>query len=231
MKWLMICIAVFITACNGSSQIYKEISPDTFEKTVSNEIVQLLDVRTAAEFRTGHIKSALQANWNDEKEFTERTNALNKQRPVYVYCLSGPRSHAAAEWLLKRGFTMVVELKGGIKNWKMLGKPVVSQVNTKQMTTEEYQQQITGKEYVLVDFGAEWCPPCKKMEPVINSFIKGNAEVFLFKIDGGLHTNLMKTLNVEALPTFLLLKNGKEVWRFTSLLTLEELESVWKAKK
>jgi rhodanese-related sulfurtransferase len=231
MRWLLLYVSVFIAGCNSSAQIYREINADTFEKTMQNEIVQLLDVRTAAEFRTGHIKSALQANWNNEEEFKERTNALDKQKPVYVYCLSGPRSHAAAEWLLKNGFTMVVELKGGIKNWKMQGKPVESTVRIKQMTEQEYQQQITGKSYVLVDFGADWCPPCKKMEPVINSFAKRNTEVFLFKIDGGIHTDLMKTMNIESLPTFILLKNGKEVWRNSGLLTSIELESAWNSKK
>ena len=67
---------------------------------------------------------------------------------------------------------------------------------------------------VLVDFGAEWCPPCKKMEPVLNQFMKQNAtKLTLVKMDGGVETELMKTLNVDALPTFILYKNGKEVKR------------------
>jgi rhodanese-related sulfurtransferase len=54
-----------------------------------------LDVRTAAEYQSGYLKNALLANWNDETEFKERIIALNKNKPVYTYCLSGARSHVA----------------------------------------------------------------------------------------------------------------------------------------
>jgi thiol-disulfide isomerase/thioredoxin len=173
----------------------------------------------------------LQANWNDNKEFTERVSSLDKNKPVYVYCMSGPRSQAAGEWLRNNGFTNVVELKGGFSNWKVTGKPSEGTPDTKQMTIEEYTQQITGKEYVLVDFGAEWCPPCKKMEPIIHEFTAANPGIFFFKIDGGIHTDVMKQLNAEGLPTFILLKNGQEVWRHKGILSKEELEKIWLEKK
>jgi hypothetical protein len=41
----------------------------------------------------------------------------------------------------------------------------------------------------------------------------------------------MKQLNAEGLPTFLLLKNGQEVWRYKGILTLEELIKIWQEKK
>jgi thioredoxin len=173
----------------------------------------------------------LQANWNNADEFKTRTSALDKNRAVYVYCLSGGRSSAAAIWLRQQGFTNVVELRGGFSSWKRADKPVEGMANIPQMTLAEYQQQITGKEYVLVDFGAEWCPPCRKMEPTINEFIANNKNVTLLKIDGGVHTDLMKQLNVEGIPTLLFLKNGTELWRKNGVVEKEELNNMFQSKK
>jgi rhodanese-related sulfurtransferase len=229
-KGLLVCFLLFSMSCNTTAQTNKEVSANEFEKGLTKD-VQLLDVRTAREYRNGHLKGSLQANWNDNKEFTERVSSLDKNKPVYVYCMSGPRSQAAGEWLRNNGFTNVVELKGGFSNWKVTGKPSEGTPDTKQMTIEEYTQQITGKEYVLVDFGAEWCPPCKKMEPIIHEFTAANPGIFFFKIDGGIHTDVMKQLNAEGLPTFILLKNGQEVWRHKGILSKEELEKIWLEKK
>jgi len=204
---------------------------DDFEKGLNAKEIQLLDVRTAGEFRNGHIKGSLQANWNNEREFSDRTASLDKSKPVYVYCLSGGRSRAAAAWLVENGFKNVVNLEGGFNSWKRSGKPVEGMPDVKQMTAADYQQQITGKEYVLVDFGAEWCPPCRKMEPVVNDFIAANKNISFLKIDGGIHTDLMKYLNAEVLPTFILLKNGQEVWRYSGVLSSEELKKIWMEKK
>jgi rhodanese-related sulfurtransferase len=231
MRLVLVSLFGLLVSCNIGAQNSREVSVDQFEQELKQPMIQLLDVRTAGEYRSGHIKSALQANWNDPKEFADRTSALNKQQPVYVYCLSGPRSKAAAEWLLANGFQQVVELKDGFSNWKRKGKPVEGTASVKQMTMRDYQQQIAGKEYVLVDFGAEWCPPCRKMEPIINQFLAEQKEIFFLKIDGGMHTNLMEQLQADGLPTFILLKNGVETWRYKGLLTSEELNAVWTSKK
>ncbi len=231
MRLLLSSLLILLVSCNGRAQTIKEVSADQFEKDLQQSNVQLLDVRTAGEYRSGHIKSALQANWNDEKEFADRTSALDKQKPLYVYCLSGPRSSAAAEWFRANGFQKVVELKAGFNGWKRSGKPVEGMADVKQMTMNDYQQQIAGKEYVLVDFGAEWCPPCRKMEPIVNEFLAQHKEISFFKIDGGIHTDLMKQLNADGLPTFILLKKGQEVWRYKGVLTTEELNKIWSEKK
>jgi thioredoxin len=80
---------------------------------------------------------------------------------------------------------------------------------------------------VLVDFGATWCPPCKKMEPVIQQLkVKMNKKVQISYVDGGQQTALMDQQKVEALPTFILYKSGKEVWRKQGIVTEEEFTQV-----
>jgi thioredoxin-like negative regulator of GroEL len=69
------------------------------------------------------------------------------------------------------------------------------------------------------------------MEPIINEFIASNKNVTLLKIDGGVHTDLMKQLKVEGIPTLLFLKNGAELWRKDGVVEKEELNSMFQSKK
>ena len=77
------------------------------------------------------------------------------------------------------------------------------------------------------DIGAEWCPPCVRMAPVIDSLAtKKNLNFILVKIDGGEQEQLVKELAIEALPTFIIYKNGKEIWRKKGIIAAEELAEI-----
>ena len=226
MKYFLSAFLFMITACSLNGQQANAINPDAFLKAMSAGKIQVLDVRTADEYKSGHINNALQANWLDKNEFNDRTSHLDKNKTVYIYCLSGGRSGAAAEVLRTKGYN-VINLEGGINAWKRESKPLVGvDPNAKQTSMASYEGQVRSTNIVLVDFGAEWCPPCKKMEPVLDAFMKqNNKKLTLVKTDGGIETALMKSLKVEALPTFILYKNGKEVKRKQGLVTQEEFNS------
>lgn len=233
MRCILALLLAFITSCNSHAQSHKSVSADAFEAGMNTEpgITQILDVRTAGEFKTGHIKKALQADWNNFSEFQQRVQALDKKKPLYVYCLSGPRSNEAAKWLTQNGFMLVVDLKGGLLQWRKAGKPLEKAENIPQMSAAQFQQQLQGKDYVLVDFGADWCPPCRKMEPDVNLFLSRHPEISFLKIDAGVHTDLMKQLQVNGIPTLLLIKKGTEVWRHTGITSADELEIQWKNRQ
>jgi rhodanese-related sulfurtransferase len=220
---LLLAIAFLMTGCTQAQSDYK-LDAAAFEAGIKKADVQVLDVRTAAEFRTGYIKKALHADWNDSRQFSERTQHLDKNKPVYVYCLSGVRSASAANWLRKSGFALVYELKGGLISWKNSSKPIEGSSVRKQMTIAEYEALTKSHAVVLVDFGAEWCPPCKKMEPILHEIQKEKAGQFiLVKVDGGIDTDVLKSQSVDALPVFVVYKNGKEVWRKQGIVSKEEL--------
>jgi rhodanese-related sulfurtransferase len=75
----------------------------------------LLDVRTEAEYRQGHLP---QAHLIPEAEVASRARAElpNKDTPVFVYCRSGVRSASAARTLAALGYTQVFDA-GGILSW------------------------------------------------------------------------------------------------------------------
>lgn len=215
---LFTCITFISCAQNKNT-----ISVIDFASGIQNKDAQILDVRTAVEFKSGHIKNALQANYNNTQEFKERTQHLDKNKPIYIYCLSGVRSAYAMEDLRAMGFDNLYHLKGGINAWKQNNKPVEGASKTIQMTELEYQQFIVKNKIVLVDFGADWCPPCVKMKPVITEVLKQNLSVQLLNVDGGVDLNLMEKQKVEALPVFIIYKNGIEVWRKQGIVSAEEL--------
>lgn len=127
MNKLLLSVMALFTGCLTScgQQDIKSVDADEFEKTISRDGVQLLDVRTEAEFSEGHIASDKVKNIDyRQSDFIEQADGeLDKGRPVAVYCRSGRRSMDAARLLAKRGFE-VINLEGGILEWQERGKPV-----------------------------------------------------------------------------------------------------------
>ncbi|KAK0575179.1 hypothetical protein LWI29_035124 [Acer saccharum] len=66
---------------------------------------------------------------------------------------------------------------------------------------------------LVIDFTATWCGPCKSMEPAIKEFVAKYTEVEFIKIDVDKFTEIAKEFAIEAMPTFILVKKGKEVDR------------------
>ncbi len=216
----------FIILLNFSCHSQKSktvLSVEEFEKGINQSNIQVLDVRTTGEFLNGHIKNSLHADWLNNDQFKERTEYIDKDKPVYIYCLSGARSAAAAEWLRKNGYIEVLELNGGLNAWKKNNKELEGAKNEKQMSMDEYYSLLNSEAILLVDFGAKWCPPCVKMEPVLAELESDKTVLHkLITIDAGVHTDIQKELSIDALPVFIIYKNGKEVWRKQGLVTKNE---------
>jgi rhodanese-related sulfurtransferase len=95
----------------------KILDPIAYATAVSGKKVQLVDVRTAREYRSGHIKNALNIDFFDAPNFSKSFEKLDKNKPVYLYCRSGSRSKNAARKLLAMGFSEIFDLKGGYLRW------------------------------------------------------------------------------------------------------------------
>ena len=221
---LPLLLAASLYACNSNAQEKISLAPKDFENGINEQKIQLLDVRTLAEYQTGHLKNALLADWTNQSQFKERVAYLDKAKPIYAYCLSGVRSRQAAEWMQKNGFETVFNLEGGMVAWKKADMPVEGQKEVKQITLEQYLSGIPANKTVLVDFGAVWCPPCKKMEPILDTLVTSKEVSFtLLKMDGGEQIQLVKQLNIDAFPTFIIYKKGKEIWRKQGMADRKEL--------
>lgn len=225
MKRFVIVLWVFLAGLSYSALSQEPVlDPKTFDSQVTGKQVQLLDVRTTDEYSKNHLSNSMHAEWLDKNEFKRRTQYLDKSAPVYVYCLSGGRSHAAAEALRKEGYTQVYELKGGLTAWKASNLPVEQAAGGKDLTLEEFEHIIGKEGTVLVDFGAPWCPPCRQMIPVVDQLEKSEPTVKVVRLNADESASAMKALKIEALPTFIVYKNGKETWRKLGIVPINELK-------
>ncbi len=64
---------------------------------------------------------------------------------------------------------------------------------------------------VVVDFYAKWCGPCKKMEPFLSSLSKKYDSTIFVKVDVDVNEEVSGLLQVDAMPTFILFKNGRKI--------------------
>lgn len=191
----------------------------------------IIDVRTPEEFATGYINGANNINVND-KNFVNRLSLLDKTAPVYLYCKGGLRSAQAATILQEQGFTQVYDLKGGIMAWNNqelpLTSPSVAIADT--YTIQQFDSLLTSNTKVLVDFYADWCLPCKKMEPGLRSLQQeytGKVAVIRINVDEA--KTLTKKLKLEELPVLITYANGKEVKRLTGYQTDAAMKKLIKA--
>lgn len=77
----------------------------------------------------------------------------------------------------------------------------------------------------LIDFWAEWCPPCKMMDPIVGEIekeFKGKVEVV--KIDVDKEQKKSEKYEIFSIPTYILEKNGKEIDRITGARRKEEFK-------
>ena len=232
---MAIVLAIALSACSNQQQAQAVTQvPDSVklsaivfnDKLENTKDAVLLDVRTPDEFMEAHIKGAKNIDWNST-DFKTRTEQLDKSKPVFVYCLSGGRSASSVEFLLANGFKEIYELQGGIMKWKAANLPLIidpSPTATADMTLEEFQKLLQTDKYVLVDFYATWCGPCKQMEPDLKDIAETMKDkVVLVRIDVDKHPTISKHFEIESLPTIQIYKDQKLVWEDIGYKTKKQL--------
>lgn len=228
MRLLSFLVSFFILACSAKNSA-QMISATDLHKVIANDLTaQIVDVRTAEEFKRGHLPKAINLNVKD----SEQLSKIDKSRPVYVYCQVGGRSAAAAQFLKEKGYN-VFDLEKGILGWRAAEYTEIKAetYTVKGMTMEEYQTLLGTDKPVLVDFYAKWCGPCVKMKPFLEELEKEYEGIALVKrIDVDVHSELAKQLKVSSLPKLVLYKGAKEVWSHNAFMTKEQLKEVLDTK-
>jgi thioredoxin 1 len=83
---------------------------------------------------------------------------------------------------------------------------------------------------VLIDFYADWCGPCKMLSPILKQVKDEMGEAIkIVKIDVDKNGSIASKYNVRGVPTMLLFKNGKQLWRQSGVLQKNDIVQVIKS--
>ncbi|CAD6271642.1 unnamed protein product [Miscanthus lutarioriparius] len=72
----------------------------------------------------------------------------------------------------------------------------------------QIEEANSAKKLVVIDFTATWCPPCRMIAPVFAELAKKHPSVVFLKVDVDEMKTIAEQFNVEAMPTFLFMKEG-----------------------
>lgn len=99
------------------------VGPADATRMINHEDAMVLDVRSMAEFKNGHIVNAENAPLNSLKNHLKKLDKY-KVKPIIAVCQSGSRSGSACTTLRKEGFEKVYNLQGGMMAWENANLPV-----------------------------------------------------------------------------------------------------------
>lgn len=97
----------------------------------------------------------------------------------------------------------------------------------KQVNKDEFNKAIEDHKTVMVDFFATWCGPCQMMAPVLDDLakdFKDDKDIAIIKVDIDETPEIPASYNVMGVPTFLVIKDGKEAARQVGATTKEILK-------
>ena len=109
------------------------------------------------------------------------------------------------------------------QRWDLHGRPINSTAKVlettanrlymgevKAVTDSEFEATLNESEWVLVDFWAEWCGPCKAIAPILNDLAQ-DRDILVAKVDTDANTMHAARLGVRGIPALFLFRNGTMV--------------------
>ena len=115
---LLVLILSFNSSCT------KEKKQENYNPELSSKMVKegalLIDVRTVGEYKSGHVKGAVNIPHKEifsKKNIIEQLTKNDKKTPIVLYCKSGGRASVAQKTLKNLGYEKVIN-HGGMSTWK-----------------------------------------------------------------------------------------------------------------
>ncbi|MFK7785361.1 MAG: rhodanese-like domain-containing protein [Crocinitomicaceae bacterium] len=121
---VVLFIGVLLMASCSESQVkevveqggHQVVSAEKFKEILSEEDIQLVDVRTPEEYQEGTIENAVNIDFL-ASDFKTKIAELDTSKKTVIFCRSGGRSGKAGKMMEEMGFATIVDLSGGYSGW------------------------------------------------------------------------------------------------------------------
>jgi thioredoxin 1 len=97
---------------------------------------------------------------------------------------------------------------------------------TVELTAENFESTVSGGGLVLVDFWAEWCPPCRMFGPVFEKASEQHADAVFGKVDTEAQPELAATFRISSIPTLMIIRDGVMLYAQPGALPEAALEEL-----
>ncbi|WP_420037063.1 thioredoxin [Streptomyces sp. cg28] len=97
---------------------------------------------------------------------------------------------------------------------------------TMELTKENFDQTVTENEFVLIDFWASWCGPCKQFAPVYEKAAESNPDLVFGKVDTEAQPELAAAFGIQSIPTLMIVRDQVAVFAQPGALPQEALDDV-----
>ena len=86
---------------------------------------------------------------------------------------------------------------------------ILNETPVMELTSQNFNQEISNKDLLLVDFWAEWCGPCKSMHPIFTRMAKKYKQVRFARVNVDNAQDIAMKYGVQSIPTFIMFKDGE----------------------